>query len=422
MIMNNTIETKKYISKRFPDLNFPKNFILGTATSAFQIEGEGETEWMGFIGADGTRLGVAIDHYKRYKEDLEYIIYLGNAYRFSMDWSKLQKGPNLPLKKNTIRHYLEIFKTLKENNKKVLLVLNHFANPLWLFKIGCWTNKKSVNYYLDYAKKVLEIYSDYIDIINTFNEPNAYVNMSYLLKGFPPKKVNPILRVKALSNMASAHSILYDYIKDKYPKILVGISHAHMIVEVLDKKNIAANIIKAFFDYIEHEHVHEYFIKRGSKADYIGFSYYGRIPIYKYPLLAYENRGKKKLEELGREHDDIWELYPEGIYRMIKFFYNKYKKPILITENGTCTNDDNLRKTSLYNHLFYVKKACNEGLPVMGYFHWSTFDNFELAHGPSRRFGLTSIDFKSSKLERTIKPSGHYYHKIVESNKLIRPN
>ena len=400
-------------------MNFPDNFILGTATSAFQIEGEGETEWSGFIGADGTRLGLAIDHYNRYKEDLEYILYLGNAYRFSMDWSKLQKGPNLPLNEDAVKHYMKIFKTLKENNKKTLLVLNHFSNPLWLFKIGCWTNKKSIDFYLDYTKKVLAIYSDYIDIINTFNEPNAYVNMAYLLKSFPPKKVNPLLRNMALSNMAKAHCILYDYIKENYPKILVGISHAHMIVEVLDKKNIAAIFIKKFFDFIEHEHVHEYFTKKGSKVDYIGFSYYGRIPIDKYPLLAYEDRGRKKLDELEREYDDMWELYPEGIYRQIRFFYNKYKKPILITENGTCTDDDELRKKSLYNHLFYIKKACNEDFPVLGYFYWSTFDNFELAHGPSRRFGLISVDFKSPKLERKIKPSGHYYHKIVQSNKLI---
>ena len=400
-------------------MDFPDKFILGTATSAFQVEGEGETEWKGFIGDDGTKLGLAIDHYNRYEEDLEYILYLGNAYRFSMDWSKLQKSPYLPLNIDATKHYEKIFKILKENNKKVLLVLNHFSNPLWLFDIGGWTNKKTVEIYLDYAKKVLAIYSDYIDIINTFNEPNAYANMAYLLRGFPPKRINPILRNMALSNMSKAHSILYDYIKENYPKIKVGISHAHMIVEALNKKNIAANFIKRFFDYIEHEHVHEYFTKKGLKLDYIGFSYYGRIPIDRYPLLAYEERGRKKLDELGVSHDDMWELYPEGIYKQIKFFYEKYKKPILITENGTCSNDDELRKHSIYNHLFYVKKACGEGVPVMGYFHWSTFDNFELAHGPSRRFGLTSVDFKSPKLERKIKPSGHYYHKIVESNKLI---
>jgi beta-glucosidase len=401
------------------NMNFPENFILGTATSAFQIEGDGETEWKGFVGRDGMTLGNAIGHYERIDEDLEYILYLGNAYRFSMDWSKLQKAPFEPLDKVALNHYEKIFKTLKDNKKKVLLVLNHFSNPLWMYKIGCWTNRNSIKFYLDYAEKILEVFSDYIDIINTFNEPNAYVNEAYFLKDFPPNKFNPILRSIAFSNMSRAHCQLYDYIKEKYPKILVGISQSQMIVEAASKWSPAQNFIKKFFDFIQHEHMHEYFIKKGEKADYIGFSYYGKILIDRFPLLAYEERGRKRLDELGITHDDMWELYPEGIYDKIKFFHQKYNKPVLITENGTCTSDDDLRRRSLYNHLKNIKTACDEGIPVIGYFHWSTFDNFELAYGPSRRFGLTSVDFKSPKLERSIKESGHYYHKVADSNSLI---
>ncbi len=400
---------------------FPDGFILGTATSAFQVEGAGETEWKNFIGADGTPLGDAIDHYRRYKEDLEYILYLGNAYRFSMDWSKIQKGPCAQLENDALNHYEEILKTLKENNKKVLLVFNHFSNPYWFFRMGSWTNRHSPLIFFDYAKKILDVFSGYIDMVNTFNEPNAYVNMAYFFREFPPKEFNPFARNAALSNMAEAHSMVYDHIKIKYPDIYVGISHAHMIVELLNgRRAIFPALIKRFFDFIEHEHVHEYFIKKGKKADYIGFSYYGRILIEKFPLLAYEERGRKKMDEMGIPHDDMWELYPEGIYKMIRFFSQKYKKPVLITENGTCTNDDRIRQDSLYNHLKYVKTACDEKIPVLGYFHWSTFDNFELAHGPSRRFGLTSVDFKSPGLERKIKGSGHYYHKLVNSKILTK--
>ena len=84
---------------------FPDDFILGTSTSAFQIEGEGLTEWQGFRGEDGTLLGNGIDHYPRLKDDLEYILYLGDAYRFSMDWSRLQKEPYGELDKDAVKHY-----------------------------------------------------------------------------------------------------------------------------------------------------------------------------------------------------------------------------------------------------------------------------------------------------------------------------
>jgi beta-glucosidase len=124
-------------------MRFPEGFIFGTATSAFQIEGGSQTEWQRFRGDDGTLIGNAIGHYAKLKEDLDYILYLGNAYRFSMDWSRLQKGPYLELESSSVKHYEMLFKALKDNNKKVFLVLNHFANPLWMYNSGCWTNKEN---------------------------------------------------------------------------------------------------------------------------------------------------------------------------------------------------------------------------------------------------------------------------------------
>ncbi|MCJ7665109.1 MAG: family 1 glycosylhydrolase [Actinobacteria bacterium] len=398
---------------------FPKNFIFGTSTSAFQVEGAGRTEWQNFIGADGTKLDVAIDHYRKYKEDLEYILYLGNAYRFSMDWSVLQKSAFGILDNEVADHYKEIFKTLKEENKKTMLVLNHFSNPLWLIKKGGWAVKESVDIYFDYVKKVLDVFSGYIDYINTFNEPGAYAIMAYILKEFPPKRINPYLRSKVLSNICKAHRIVYDYIKENYPHIEVGISQACMYVQPLRKKSVWQNFLRWFIDYYMFEHIHEMFTKDG-KVDYIGFSYYGRILISKYMIIAYEERGKKALDSMGLRYDDMWEIYPEGIYHYIKRFHNKYKKPIIITENGTCTNNDELRIENIYNHLYHVKKAIDEGIDVRGYFHWSTFDNYELAHGFSKRFGLVSVDYNSPGLERKIKKSGEYYHKISSLNELVK--
>src|SRR4030065_1414594 len=401
------------------DLSFPENFIFGTSTSAFQIEGAGYTEWKDFIGADKTKLDLAIDHYRKYKEDLKFISYLGNAYRFSMDWSRLQRSAYGSFDDEAIDHYMEIFKTLKSENIKIMLVLNHFSNPLWFTKKGGWTAGGSFKIYFDYVKRVLDIFSGYIDYMNTFNEPAAYAIMAYILKEFPPKRTNPFLRYKVLNNMSEAHRIVYDYVKNKYPHIEVGISQASMFVQTLNRKSVWQNFLRWFMDYYTFEHVHELFAGDG-KTDYIGFSYYGRLLISKHPVIAYEERGRRLLDRLGLEYDDMWEIYPPGIYYLIKKFHKKYSKPIIITENGTCTNNDKFRIKNLYNHLYYIKKAIDEGIDVRGYFHWSTFDNYELAHGPSRRFGLVSIDYNSPYLERKIKRSGEYYHKISRSHKLIK--
>jgi len=401
------------------NITFPENFIFGTATSAFQIEGAGFTEWNNFVGKDGTKLGVAIDHYNKYREDLEYILYLGNAYRFSMDWSKLQRSAFSSFDNETVEHYMEIFKALKRENKKVMLVLNHFSNPLWFFNKGGWTSKKSPEIYLDYVKRVLDIYSDYIDYINTFNEPGAYAIMAYILKAFPPKRISPYLRNRVLTNMSTAHKIAYDYIKKNFPRIEVGISQASMFTEPVNKKSIWQNFLNWFLNFFMFEHIHEMFTGDG-RADYIGFSYYGRILISKYPVMASDKRGRKILDSLGLKYDDVWEIYPQGIYNLIKRYHGKYSKPIIITENGTCTDDDRIRVKNIYDHLYYIKKAIDEGIDVRGYFHWSTFDNYELDYGPSRRFGLVSIDYNSPDLTRKIKESGEYYHKISSSEKLIK--
>jgi beta-glucosidase len=400
---------------------FPDDFILGTATSAFQIEGAGKTEWQGFIGKDGTPLDNAIMHYERYKEDMEYILYLGNAYRFSMDWSKLQEEPFGDLNKDVLAHYEYIFKTLKNNDKKVMLVLHHFSNPAWIFKSGGWPSVKTADAFVDYSKKVLAYFSPYIDFINTFNEPNAYGLETYLLKEFPPKKFSIRGWKKTLKNMGYAHEQIYDYVKEKFPLIQVGISYAAMLIEPFSSKSLIQKAVKGFAGLIQNEGIHELFTKKG-KVDFIGFSYYTRILIAGGVTMAYEEKGRKFLEEHGLEHDDLWEIYPEGIYRNLEYFYEKYKKPLIITENGSCTNDDSLRKKVLHAHLSSVLKAINAGIPVKGYFHWSTFDNFELATGPSRRFGLVDINFKDPKLERKIKDSGHYYHNIVSSKYLMDIN
>lgn len=398
---------------------FPVDFILGTATSAFQIEGAGKTEWQGFIGKDGTPLNNAIMHYERYKEDMEYILYLGNAYRFSMDWSKLQEEPFGDLNKDVLAHYEYIFKTLKENNKKVMLVLHHFSNPAWIFKFGGWPSIKTAAVFVDYSKKVLDYFSPYIDYINTFNEPNAYGLETYLLKDFPPKKFSIAGWKNTLKNMGQAHEQIYDYAKEKFPLIQVGISYAAMLIEPFSNRSLIQKAMKGFAGLIQNEGIHELFAKK-DKVDFIGFSYYTRILLTGGITMAYEEKGRKFLEEHGLEHDDLWEIYPEGIYKNLKYFYEKYRKPLIITENGSCTEDDNLRKKVLHAHLRYVLKAVNEGIPVKGYFHWSTFDNFELATGPSRKFGLVAIDFKDPRLERKIKGSGEYYHKIVTSKSLIK--
>ena len=111
-----------------------------------------------------------------------------------------------------------------------------------------------------------------------------------------------------------------------------------------------------------------------------------------------------------------WEIYPKGIYELLLAFKNRYRLPILITENGICATDDNERIDFIKDHLREVARAMGDGAHVLGYLHWSLIDNFEWAHGFGPRFGLVEVDYKTQ--QRTVRPSARIYADIIKNNSI----
>jgi beta-glucosidase len=147
-------------------------------------------------------------------------------------------------------------------------------------------------------------------------------------------------------------------------------------------------------------------IKR--QQDFVGINYYSR---YKFSFTRGFFRDEKE------ERSDFgWEIYPEGIYHVVKEIYKKYKKPIYITENGISDADDDQRPDFIKNNLKWLNKAIQEGVDVRGYFYWSLLDNFEWAEGFTQRFGLVEVNFNT--FERKIRPSGRLYGEICRNNGL----
>jgi beta-glucosidase len=109
----------------------------------------------------------------------------------------------------------------------------------------------------------------------------------------------------------------------------------------------------------------------------------------------------------------MWEYHPQGLTYMLDFFYKKYGKPMIITESGLCSNNDELRIKAIDDYLLAVQAAIDKGTPVLGYTHWSTFDNHEWSLGNTYRFGLVHVDFET--MQRTAKPSAHHYRALIDS-------
>src|SRR5277367_336710 len=189
------------------DLKFPKNFLWGTATSPTQVEGHVANEWTDYVAADGGHCRVACNHYHRYEEDVDWMGRLGvNAYRMGIEWSRLQSAPFAPLDQKELARYVHLLDCLKEQNITPMVVLHHFSNPPWISAAGGWLNPATIPAFVDYATKLVSALKERVHLWNTFNEPDTYASLTYLIGGFPPfHKWRFLSYRKVIKHMAEAH-------------------------------------------------------------------------------------------------------------------------------------------------------------------------------------------------------------------------
>lgn len=383
-------------------LTFPPDFIFGTSTAATQIETAFEHDWLGVKARDGQVFDRTTDHEKRYDEDVKIITSLAPHYRMNLMWSRLQRAPHSPLHMATQSEYHELLKKLRAGNVSIMLVLHHFANPTWFARQGGWENRRNISLWIDYAKKVVDEFGHYVASWNTFNEPNLYTSMGWLAREFPPFKRNIFLAKRVIQNLAFAHNQIYNYIKEKHPLTKVGISHN---CTVFEGDNLAGKLPAKIADWLYMDYAPSLF----QQSDFFGMSYYARIGYDPFPV-TYLLTPEKVIAQ-GKDHDDMWEYYPKGLKVCIERYWNEYKKPIIITENGICTNDDTKRTKAISEYLSLIHQCIESGVDVRGYYHWSTWDNFEWSLGPSYRFGLYECNWQTK--ERRKKPSADLYSQIA---------
>lgn len=389
-------------------MKFPEDFKFGTSTSAYQIETSFEHDWKGVTSLDGHIFDQTTAHEKRWEEDVNLIATLAPQYRMSLMWSRLQRAPFADFDADAKQHYHQVLDRLRTKNVEIMMVLHHFTNPVWFSQLGGWEKKENSAMWLDFVKKLVEEFGDYISSWNTFNEPNVYACFGWIVGKFPPFKNNIILAAKVVKNMGLAHNEAYQIIKQKYPHHPVGISHN---AAVFSAENVWGIIPAKLSDMWFMEFVPSHF----EKVDFFGMSYYARINHDPLPVTMITT--PEKLKSSGKDHDDMWEYYPEGLRENVLRYWKKYQKPIIITENGICTKDDEKREKAIYDYLSIIHQLISEGIPIQGYYYWSTWDNFEWALGPTYQFGLCSCHWETK--ERNIKPSGHLYSKIAHSKEML---
>lgn len=391
-------------------LKFPKGFLWGAATSAYQVEGENiHADWWNWEQQlpPKFRSGAATNQYELYEKDFDLIKQLNhNAHRLSVEWSRIEPKEG-EFDYHEIEHYKQVLKALRTRKIKVMLTLWHFTLPQWVAEIGGWENGQTAGYFERFVRKVVPDLAEYVDFWITLNEPGVYVYEGYIERLWPPAKKGFLRQVKATLNLASAHKRIYKYLHQQYPKKPVGIAQNVQSFEPFHKHSLIEQLAVVLTD-LGSNHLF-YFLTRGTH-DFLGINYYFHLRFKDgqglFPEIADSSTQSRDISDLG------WEVYPEGLFDVLADLSNHL--PIYITECGIASTNDDRRNRFLITYLHEVYRAIKAGINVKGFFYWSLIDNFEWHRGFDPRFGLIEIDYLTFK--RHIRPSALVYTDIIQHN------
>ncbi len=449
-------------------MSFKKDFIWGTSTASYQIEGgafedgKGLSVWDRFSHTKGKVFedhngDVACDHYHRYEEDLNIMQRLGiKNYRFSISWPRLLPCGTGKVNQKGLDFYNRLIDGLLERNIRPFVTLFHWDYPLELLKKGGWENGDSPKWFEEYAVLCAKEYGDRVKDFIPLNEPPCFVGMGHVSGEHAPGLKLPlsasiVIGHNALKSNGLAIRAIRSIVKD------VHIGYApnfNPMMPASDSREDIEAAKKAYF-YVPEDPERWYWnsswwsdpVVLGSYPEQ-GLKVYGRylpdnwqddMPIINqrldfYGQNIYQGHYVKHAEnekgfEIIKHKPGIaktaseWPVTPDCLYWGAKYLYERYRLPLIITENGMADLDavsldgkvhDPSRKNYLRRYLISLKKAADEGVDVAGYFYWSFLDNFEWARGYSDRFGIVYVDYDT--LERIPKDSAYWYKNVIETN------
>lgn len=433
-------------------VTYPRNFLWGAATAAYQIEGawnedgKGESIWDRFTHTEGTIKNsdtgdIACDHYHRLDEDIALMKELGlEAYRFSISWPRIfPEGKGL-VNLAGLDFYNRLVEKLLDAKILPFVTLYHWDLPQKLQEIGGWTNREVSSHFSDYAAVLAKHLGDRVKNWITINEPWVIANLGHRTGEMAPGIRDEKLALQVAHHLLVAHGKATQALRADNARAQVGIaldmrptapaSDSREDVEAAWKtwsKEASWFLDPLFKAYYPPDIWTEYGTKVpkvkprdmsviSQNLDFLGINYYTRTVCSKDGAVT--DIPGSKYTEMG------WEITPEAFGKMLVEISQEYKlPPIYITENGAAFDDavspdgsveDYNRLAYLRDHLLQARMAMEEGVDLGGYFVWSLMDNFEWALGFSKRFGIIRVDYDT--LNRTIKKSGHWYSQVIKNN------
>lgn len=442
---------------------FPQNFLWGTATSAYQVEGavdedgRGTSIWDKFVRIpgkieDGTTGDRANEHYHRYKDDIALIRELGcKAYRFSVAWPRVfPDGDGKPNPKG-LDFYNRLVDELLRNGIEPWLTLYHWDLPQSLQdRFGGWRSTETCKIFGDYAAYVAEHLTDRVKNVFTLNESGRFVYFGYGIGIDAPGLTLPQAELNQIRhNSALAHGLAVQAVR-AHGRRGTRVGPAENIDACIPAIDTPENVRAAeialrelnagYLNVIMTGRYTDAFLKYAgadapkyteaelkiisSPVDFLGLNIYA--PQH-YIVASDQGAGFMPLpipKAFPHMNSDWLRVGPETIYWVPKLAANIWKTDaIYISENGTSGDDQVMQDGKIYdtdrimylrNYLAQLQRATTEGVPVRGYFLWSLMDNFEWVFGLNKRFGLYHVNFETQV--RTPKLSASFYRNVIANN------
>ncbi len=390
------------------------NFYFGTSLSAHQTEGNNfSSDWWEFehsiLKDKGLApSGLASNHWELFESDHKLARELGhNSHRFSIEWAKIEPSQG-QVNYEAINHYKKVFASLSHNKLIPFVTLLHFSLPKWFADLGGFEKKSNIRHYLDYCKLIGNTFRDEMKHIITINEPDIYAYHSYLINKWPPQKGRYLLYSKVLKNLALAHRLAYEDLKGINPDFQIGVAKNNQVF----RPDRSGNPLDHLLSHLLHQQWNHRFLDMIRKRqDFIGLNYYFYRCVRADPKLV--DTFCQMSYPTSRKTDMNWEVYPKGLYILLHDLHKRYKKPIIITENGVADKFDKLREDVVKESLYWTMKAREEKVDVQGYLHWSLIDNYEWDSGFEQRFGLIKVDYDEN-FSRTVRPSALIYRDLIK--------
>lgn len=405
---------------------FPQGFLWGAATAGHQVEGNNVASDLWFVEHLKPTIfaepsGDACNSLDLWATDLDIVKSLGlTSYRFSVEWARIEPEKGL-FSQAMLDHYKRIVEGCHARGLKPLVTYSHFTAPRWFSAQGGWTNPEAPQLFARYCDKVTRAFGDGIGMAMTLNEPNILLILRNIL---PPQiwDMQSQTMAAAAKQLGVAKFVCANVAgREDIDAIEQGLMAGHkagraaikavrgdlpvgFTLSVIDDQAAGKNSMR---DKVRAE-LYGAWLEVAKTDDFIGVQNYERA--------VWNEKGRLPAPDGGDRNWSGTEVWPGSLAGAVRYVYGATKVPVLVSEHGVGTEDDGLRARFIPAALEGLKQAMDDGVPVLGYVHWSLLDNYEWIFGYKPRFGLCSVD--RATFARTPKPSASVLGGIAKRNSL----